>query len=240
MDQYIPAAEPPRGKRTLSAIGAAAGYLGLYFGIRFAVTMILFVIYVFMGIVAFDGDPETLLRWLMDEKLGEISFIEIIGSTVVFFAAVWVVGLVRDRQKPAWERVGFARDTGFVRFRPVLIPLLIVLGFSLNMFVSLAFDILPIPEDVMNDYADKSSMLGETTMLSVLATAIFAPLSEELIFRGMMISRLRRALPAWAAALIPSVIFGLIHGQIIWISYAFLLGLFLRHSRPLRRGKLPL
>lgn len=79
MDQYIPAAEPPRGKRTLSAIGAAAGYLGLYFGIRFAVTMILFVIYVFMGIVAFDGDPETLLRWLMDEKLGEISFIEIIG-----------------------------------------------------------------------------------------------------------------------------------------------------------------
>lgn len=231
MDQYIPAAEPPRGKRTLSAIGAAAGYLGLYFGIRFAVTMILFVIYVFMGIVAFDGDPETLLRWLMDEKLGEISFIEIIGSTVAFFAAVWVVGLVRDRQKPAWERVGFARDTGFVRFRPVLIPLLIVLGFSLNMFVSLAFDILPIPEDVMNDYADKSSMLGETTMLSVLATAIFAPLSEELIFRGMMISRLRRALPAWAAALIPSVIFGLIHGQIILISYAFLLGLFLSYIR---------
>ena len=55
MDQYIPAAEPPRGKRTLSAIGAAAGYLGLYFGIRFAVTMILFVIYVFMGIVAYGS-----------------------------------------------------------------------------------------------------------------------------------------------------------------------------------------
>ena len=197
---------------------------GLYFGIRFVASMILFRHLCLCGHRGVRRRSRDVAAVADGRKAGEISFIEIIGSTVAFLL-LYGSGFSKTAKKPAWERVGFARDTGFVRFRPVLIPLLIVLGFSLNMFVSLAFDILPIPEDVMNDYADKSSMLGETTMLSVLATAIFAPLSEELIFRGMMISRLRRALPAWAAALIPSVIFGLIHGQIIWM-FGALSGLF--------------
>lgn len=215
---------PPR-TGTIRAIGAAAGYLALYFGIRFAATLFIAVAYF---IVRLPADLETTYTLdLILSYIGEISFVEIISSTIAMFAAVWVIGLIRDRKKPLADHVGFFRDSGFVRFSPVLVPLLIVLGFTLNMFVSLMLDMLPIPEDILNDYAEQSSLLGETTVLSVLATAIFAPLSEELVFRGLLISRLRRGMPVWLAALIPSVIFGLIHGQILWISYALLLGLYL-------------
>lgn len=204
-------ASPPR-TGTIRAIGAAAGYLALYFGIRFAATLFIAVAYF---IVRLPADLETTYTLdLILSYIGEISFVEIISSTIAMFAAVWVIGLIRDRKKPLADHVGFFRDSGFVRFSPVLVPLLIVLGFTLNMFVSLMLDMLPIPEDILNDYAEQSSLLGETTVLSVLATAIFAPLSEELVFRGLLISRLRRGMPVWLAALIPSVIFGLIHGQL--------------------------
>lgn len=216
---------PPR-RRALVGIGAAAGYLGLYFGIRFALSLFVTVVFVLLRSLPDLEMRDDLLSAVYD-SIADISFVEIICSTIAFFAAVWVVGLIRDRRRPMAEHTGFFRDTGFVRFRPTLIPVLLLLGFSLNLFVSLMFDILPIPDDLLEDYASQTTLLGETTMLSVLATAIFAPLSEELVFRGMMISRLRRAMPVWAAALIPSAIFGLIHGQILWICYAFLLGLYL-------------
>lgn len=220
-----PAPAEGRGLRNLTAVGAAAGWISLYFWLRFAVSFILMFAYVFIGAFAAHGDVNAGLNWAVRYKQDEITFIEIIVSTVALFAAVWIVGLIRDNRKPAELRTGFFRDTGFVRFRPALIPVLLVMGFSLNMLVSLLFAVLPIPEELLLDYEEQSEMLNETSLLSVLSTAVFAPLSEELVFRGLLISRLRRGLPTLLAALIPSLIFGLIHGQILWICYAFLLGL---------------
>ena len=203
-----------KGRRVLLALGASAGWLALYFGLRFTL-----MAYYFMGFLKFGYDMTKIINWVAVEKIAEVSFLEIIFSTVSFFAAVWIVGLIRDRRKPAELRVGFFRDTGFVRFSPALIPILLIMGFSLNMFVSLLFEVLPIPAELLEDYANESSLLGEFSVLSVLATAIFAPLSEELIFRGLLISRMRRGVPLWLAVLIPSLIFGLIHGQILWICF---------------------
>lgn len=214
-----------RMKRLLIAVCVSACWIALYFGIRFTLSAVISVIYTVIGMMHLGY--EQVMNWVLTEKLGEISFIEIIISTVALFLTVFAFVVIRDNRKPSWQKVGFARDTGFVGFHPALIPVLLILGFFLNMLVSLLFSVLPIPEDLLKDYAQQSEVLNETSVLSVLATAIFAPLSEELVFRGLLISRLRKGMPLWLAALIPSLIFGLIHGQILWISYAFLLGVFL-------------
>ena len=62
--------------------------------------------------------------------------------------------------------------------------------------------------------------LGEILLVSVL----LAPLFEELLFRGAMFSALLRRWGILAAALVPSVIWGLIHIQYEWWAVALIVG----------------
>ncbi len=211
------------------AIGAAAGWLALYFGIRYAISFALVAAYSLIW--ALSANTTDILEWLTAEKLGEVTFLEIILSTIAVFAAALIVYLIRDRKYLRSERVGFKRGSGFGGFRAATVPILIALGFTLNLAVSLVFDVLPIPEELIADYIEQSSTLNETSVMSIIATAVFAPLSEELIFRGLLVSSLGSAMPTWVVLLITSAIFGLIHGQVLWICYAFLLGLYLGFVR---------
>lgn len=56
---------------------------------------------------------------------------------------------------------------------------------------------------------------------------IAAPLSEELLFRGILFERLRMALPFFWAALGSAAFFGLVHGNWAQGIYATLMGLIL-------------
>jgi membrane protease YdiL (CAAX protease family) len=48
-------------------------------------------------------------------------------------------------------------------------------------------------------------------VLAFLTLVVIAPFSEELIFRGYLLGKLRAKVPLWAAVLITSVLFGLLH-----------------------------
>ena len=69
--------------------------------------------------------------------------------------------------------------------------------------------------------------------LALLLVVLMAPLSEELLFRGLLLDWLRQKMNVWAAAIILSVIFSLLHanpfslGAVGWLAFAgrFLLGM---------------
>lgn len=65
------------------------------------------------------------------------------------------------------------------------------------------------------------------TLGMFLYSVIFAPLSEELIFRGVTMRQARKALPLWAANLMQAALFGIFHMNMIQGIYAFCLGLIL-------------
>ena len=54
---------------------------------------------------------------------------------------------------------------------------------------------------------------------------MLGPLAEELTFRGVIQTRLERAMPPWLALVLQAAIFGLVHGTPIQMVYAFLMGL---------------
>lgn len=56
---------------------------------------------------------------------------------------------------------------------------------------------------------------------------ILGPVCEELVFRGVTMRLVRRALPFWAANLMQAVLFGIFHMNWIQGIYAFVLGLVL-------------
>jgi membrane protease YdiL (CAAX protease family) len=107
------------------------------------------------------------------------------------------------------------------------------------LYVLVALLMALIPEHLMEGYEQASAALDGSDVLTMLATVIFAPLVEELIFRGLIFSRLERAMPGWLACLLSALLFGLCHGQWIWMTYAFLMGFLFGRMRKATGSLLP-
>ena len=61
--------------------------------------------------------------------------------------------------------------------------------------------------------------------IQIVVAVILAPLVEELLFRGIIYRRIDIAYGFWPAALISSLFFGLLHGNLTQGVYAFFLGM---------------
>ena len=58
---------------------------------------------------------------------------------------------------------------------------------------------------------------------------IFSPLAEELLFRGIIFSRIRRCLSVFPAILISSFLFGIFHGNPVQAAYGMVMGVALAY-----------
>ena len=97
------------------------------------------------------------------------------------------------------------------------------------VLVSLVLALLP--EGWMEEYGKAMRLSTETGLIPALAVVAGAPLAEELVFRGVIQSRLERAMPVWIAIVLQAVLFGFIHGTPVQIGYAFLMGLLFGYIR---------
>lgn len=82
----------------------------------------------------------------------------------------------------------------------------------------------------LEQYVDLMETAGFDDALTLgmfLYSVIFAPLSEELIFRGVTMRQAKKAFPFWAANLMQAALFGVFHMNMIQGIYAFCLGLIL-------------
>ena len=61
----------------------------------------------------------------------------------------------------------------------------------------------------------------------LLATGLCAPVLEEIIFRGLILTSLERGMPSWAALLLSAFLFGICHGHPVWAAYAAIFGVVL-------------
>ena len=91
----------------------------------------------------------------------------------------------------------------------------------------------------MAGYEEAMLLSAETGLIPALAVAVSAPLAEELVFRGIIQSRLERAMPAWIAVVLQAALFGLIHGTPVQIGYAFVMGLLFGYIRHCTGSILP-
>lgn len=70
-----------------------------------------------------------------------------------------------------------------------------------------------------------TSFATDNVLLLVIAVCILVPMAEELLFRGVFLSELRRVLPGGLAVVIIALLFGLAHGNLIQGTYAALAGI---------------
>lgn len=132
-------------------------------------------------------------------------------ATLVILAAFFLL-----RRKNPLGECGLRRTPGRYVFTAIAItPIL---------YAAIIFVMGLLPEAWLADYVEASASLNQTGLLMAIATVVIAPIVEEVIFRGLILSRLRRAMPGWLAVLLSALIFGLCHGQAVWMAYAFVLG----------------
>ena len=219
----IPNREPNQAKpNILLSLVSGLMYFGLFFFAQYAITFVLMIYYGTAKVaedaangVSFNAEELTAyLEALIYEKINLVFILYVslfVFILIVFFAI---------RKKSFWK------ETRIVPFPAKYIPAVLVLSVGLFFFLNAILNLMP--QSWIADYSESASFITEGALwVSLITKGLLAPLSEELTFRGLMLSRFNRALPKWVGILISSVLFGLVHGQALWFFYAMVLGMIL-------------
>lgn len=72
-----------------------------------------------------------------------------------------------------------------------------------------------------------ANFYGSTLVLELISSALMTPILEELVFRGILFTRLKSMLSKIPAIAVSALIFAIVHFNIVQFIYAFLLGIVL-------------
>ena len=204
-------------RSALSAVLHALFYVFIFFSCQYFVTAG-YVMSLMSGSSVTSMLDETALMQLLEQTLSQTVMISLI-SNLLTILIICLLQTIRMR-RPMEE----------FRIRPVnlmRIPTFLVFGVSLNVFVSGTLSFLPMPDSIVDAFENQySALYGNTPVwLAIFSIAIVTGIAEELIFRGLVNSRLSRALPPRTVILVSSIIFGLAHGAMIAVVYSALIGM---------------
>ncbi len=191
----------------------------MFLGIQVAVTVILGLFFALVGEIMLYSmgiyDPDAIL---MANLLPTVTFLSA-WMTLLF---CWLFCAVRGKRFSGEVRWHKMTSPG----RAMLGPL--ACGFGLSILASCALSMIPFPDAWFDAYDESMTLLlsGNPLFLAA-ATVIAAPIVEEVVFRGLVYTRLCRGMKRWIAALLSALIFGLVHGTLLHLFYTVPMGLLL-------------
>ncbi|NLX64658.1 MAG: CPBP family intramembrane metalloprotease [Clostridiaceae bacterium] len=208
-------------KKLLKGTGAAIGYFVLYFVINL---LVIFTGGIYLGIkeglkgMDRPGSFRSLPRTI--ELIYEnVMLLNIIIAVICLFVFWLIILLSKTSVK---ERL----DLNPIPITDVW-PLLIF-GVAVNIFISYLISFLPLPENWLQEYDKALKILGDKiTFAQIISVVFFAPVLEEVLYRELITKSLQNGMPKTAAILIQALLFGIMHGQLLWICYSTLLGILL-------------
>ena len=104
----------------------------------------------------------------------------------------------------------------------------VLCGVSFYFFIvtlmSVLISALPSVTEMHTEYSEISApMFSGNMILIIIAFVIMAPLIEEILFRGLAYSSLKKGMPVWAAVVMQSAVFALVHANPFQILYVLML-----------------
>ncbi|MCI8933877.1 MAG: CPBP family intramembrane metalloprotease [Clostridiaceae bacterium] len=206
--------------KILRSLRQALGYVLLFLAIQYVCTLGAAV----LGMSAFEAaNPGGDADVFYDAFMNRYSTLILCVSQGATLLALWGLSARRRRKIGPQPAVKLGRR---------LAGCLFMAGVMGNMATTGIMELAPFSQQLMDSYAEASSSL-DTSLLwaDLLSVALLAPLVEEAIFRGAVLSRLREAMPDWLAVLLQGLVFGCIHGQLLWACYAAIFGVLLGWAR---------
>lgn len=211
-------------KRFFKSLLHALGYFGIYLGIQFWVSNIYSIVVAIPVIVKYalgryDLSDPVVFGQYMDEIMQPLLDSVMLLTVISGVLTVGVICLIFVcRKKKLTKELCLRKLSGGTAVS------LVLMGLGFNVLTTVLFSFLPEAWIASYEEAAASTFIGDFWLVAI-GTAIMAPLVEELIFRGLIYTRLKKGMPVVAAMVLTSVWFGLMHGHPLWIAYATVLGL---------------
>lgn len=107
------------------------------------------------------------------------------------------------------------------------VSLLVLLGIGCQFFVSgLMNFIMPHLGELSETYTEVlKGITSANSIVVFLFTVVIAPVSEELVFRGVVLHKAGSSIPFFVANILQALLFGIVHQNMVQGVYATLLGL---------------
>lgn len=141
-----------------------------------------------------------LLLFLIQYSLNLLNIVHIDAVWVYIFIIFFFIFKLKDEIPYVKEDISgvFSRDI----FKQILFVVI------LNIFLS--YGMLYLSEHILR-IVSSQNIFNSFISGSILATILISPISEELIFRGVFLNRLRLVIPTTFAILVSSLIFASLH-----------------------------
>ena len=203
-------------------VGKAAAYFGAYFGgqmvVSFAVSLVLSTI---ISITMIQPNGSFDMEAYMDKAnaaLADAMPYILIGAGILTILIFFIVAKIRKKK--------FTESASLRKFKPATVAPIVLGGIAFNFAISYLMNLIPFPQTWIDSYeASSNELLGNVSIALWISVVIMAPLVEELTFRGFMYTRLKQGMPKWIAVILTSLVFGIVHGTLIWAIYTFVFSL---------------
>lgn len=170
------------------------------------------------GAVSSDEMMQIVYGQVMD-NLMTIQIAAQIAMLVVF--GLWYYFAYGRKKRPETAE----KPRGFHVALIVLLGLILQLGIGSVLYLIEIF--APKALEYYNELMELMG-LGEMSLPVMIAVSIMAPLSEEVLCRGVILRLAEKVSPKfWVANVIQALAFGILHANLVQGTYAFLLGLLL-------------
>lgn len=211
-------------KKILTGAGFILLYLAVYYIITNNVSIFFLLAYLVKEIISdpamiSNGGFATALKGSISPLIKATIFLQIISAAISFFA-YWFISWARKQS--------FFQACTFKKTHPANYLASVLLGISLLLPISLLIKLFSIDkfstdsQDLMNKIVN-----GNSLIITLVGIGIFAPIIEEVIFRGLILTELKKITSIPAAIIIQGVVFGLYHGNLQQAIYASVLGIVL-------------
>jgi len=201
----------------------------LAFGLQLvAIFYLIFIAAIFWGVASASGKTDYTTDDLM-VLLSNMDF-NIVASMVFSFFCIATFSIWYYRSCNGSFKINFKKD-----FHPYELfgILLLIPGtqFMSSILTSLISIIFPSWLEGYLELLETSGLSGEIPALMMIYSVLMAPISEELVFRGVTYSIARRTFSFWGANVIQALLFGIFHMNPLQGCYTFVLGLVLGYIR---------
>ena len=207
------------------SIGKIILYIALFIIVQLVVTMVYMAVRVF--IMAFssevigggisgpiEDDVAYLTGYFIESANIDLVFAILISSIVTLL----IVFLI--------YRKNTAKELDLGKMSIKNIGIVVMLGITLNILVSYVIYVFDLDRLSPGHAELMELLLGNSTfIITLLAMGIFGPILEEVIFRGIIYKELKKIANYWVAMILQALIFGVIHGNLLQGTYAFILGI---------------
>jgi membrane protease YdiL (CAAX protease family) len=147
------------------------------------------------------------------QNVNDSTFQTVVSAIIYLFSIAIVIGIpyVVKRYKTSKQDLGIDKPVAWTDL------LLAPAGFI--VYILLSFVLTAIASHILPFYnANQAQDTGFTGLshgfeyiLAFMTLVVIAPISEEILFRGYLLGKLRKHVPLWVSILITSALFGAIH-----------------------------